>query len=499
MSTADPHLGTPLRRRVGITADPSEDELAQHWSLSPADLREVSLCRGADHQRRYALQLCMLRVHGRFLDDYRQAPLRIVNHLSRQLDHPPVLFLGPPEREPTEREQAQRIRRYLGLALFDQSAAARLRDWLRQGAAEGCSAADLLTLAEGKLRGWHITLPAPGTLERIVNSAVAQTTAEQFEKLAALLPEGLRQSIDLLLEVPHGDARSSLFRLKDYPRSPSAGVIKGDIVRLRLVKDLLAGGTGLDGLDQRVTRQLGELGGRYDAGDLRRFAPAKRYTLVTCYLIETRKILLDHIVEMNDLFLTGMARRARNAVEKQRKRLRRQARDGMHRVLGAVEALIDADGEQTIAAFRAAIDAPKLAQAAGDCRAFERLERRGELDAMLARYGTLRQYLPSFFGLPFQAAAGSEPLLQAIEILRALDAGARTPLTPDDPCGFVPADWRAYLVQNGKVDRRIWGCKPKPAEFPELRQINGLAVLCTNDPVSQSFQNWLNRSAESWV
>ncbi len=456
MSTADPHLGTPPRRRIGITADPSEDELAQHWSLSPADLREVSLCRGADHQRRYALQLCMLRVHGRFLDDYRQAPLRIVNHLSRQLGHPPVLFLGPPEREPTEREQAQRIRRYLGLALFDQSAAARLRDWLRQGAAEGRSAADLLILAEGKLRGWHITLPAPGTLERIVNSAVAQTTAEQFEKLAALLPEGLRQSIDLLLEVPHGDARSSLFRLKDYPRSPSAGVIKGDIVRLRLVKDLLAGGTGLDDLDPRVTRQLGELGGRYDAGDLRRFAPAKRYTLITCYLIETRKILLDHIVEMNDLFLTGMARRARTAVEKQRKRLRRQARDGMHRVLGAVDALIDADGEQTIAAFRAAIDAPKLAQAAGDCRAFERLERRGELDAMLARYGTLRQYLPSFFGLPFQTAAGSEPLLQAIEILRALDAGARTPLTPDDPCGFVPADWRAYLVQNGKVDRRIW-------------------------------------------
>jgi len=456
MSTADPHLRVPLRRRIGITADPSEDELAQHWSLSPEDLREVSHCRGADHQRRYALQLCMLRVHGRFLDDYRQAPLRIVNHLSRQLGHPPVLFLGPPEREPTEREQAQRIRRYLGLGFFDQSATARLRDWLRQGAAEGRSAAELLTLAEGKLRNWHITLPAPGTLERIVNSVVAQAAAEQFETLAARLPEGLRESIDLLLEVPRGDARSSLFRLKDYPRSPSAGVIKGDIVRLRLVENLLAGGTGLDGLDARIIRQLGELGCRYDAGDLRRFAPAKRYTLVACYLIEARKILLDHIVEMNDLFLTGMARRARNAVEKQRKRLRRQARDGLHCVLGTVDALIDADGDQTIAAFRAAVDAPKLKQAAGDCRAYERLERRGELDAMLARYGTLRQYLPSFFGLPFQAAAGSEPLLQAIEIVRALDAGARTPPTPDDPCGFVPADWRAYLVENGKVDRRIW-------------------------------------------
>jgi hypothetical protein len=144
-----------------------------------------------------------------------------------------------------------------------------------------------------------------------------------------------------------------------------------------------------------------------------------------------------------------MATRARNAVEKQRKRLRRQARDGLHRVLGAVDALMDADGDQTVAAFRAEVDAPMLAQAAVDCRAYEQLEQRGELDAMLSRYSTLRQYLPSFFGLPFQVAAGSEPLLQAIEVARALDAGTRTSLTPDDPCGFVPGEWRPYFVDNG--------------------------------------------------
>jgi hypothetical protein len=48
-----------------------------------------------------------------------------------------------------------------------------------------------------------------------------------------------------------------------------------------------------------------------------------------------------------------------------------------------------------------------------------------------------------------------------------------------------------------------WGCKLKPAEFPEPCQINGLVDFAfrTNDPVSQSqsFQNWLNRSAERWV
>ena len=60
-----------------MSANPSEDELAQHWSLSPEDLAEISQCRGADHKRRYALQLCMLRTRGRFLDDYREASLRV--------------------------------------------------------------------------------------------------------------------------------------------------------------------------------------------------------------------------------------------------------------------------------------------------------------------------------------------------------------------------------------------------------------------------------------
>ena len=74
-------------------------------------------------------------------------------------------------------------------------------------------------------------LPAQGTLERIVNSVVAQATAELFETVAKRLRARLRDSIDLLLEVPRGDARSSLFRLKYYPRAPSAHVIKGAIVR----------------------------------------------------------------------------------------------------------------------------------------------------------------------------------------------------------------------------------------------------------------------------
>jgi hypothetical protein len=44
---------------MAVPADPSEDELARHWSLTPAELAVIAECRGADHQRRFALQLCV--------------------------------------------------------------------------------------------------------------------------------------------------------------------------------------------------------------------------------------------------------------------------------------------------------------------------------------------------------------------------------------------------------------------------------------------------------
>ena len=175
--------------------DPSEDELARHWSLTPADLAVIAECRGPDHRRRFAVQLCMLRAHGRFLDDYRRAPIKIVNHLSRQLGLPPVLFLDRAGREPTERVQAQRIRRYLGLSRFDAAAEANLRAWLREGALEGRSAPELLAGAEDRLRAWKVMLPGASTLEHLVGQVLQprhEGNSEQRAEVEQMFGEAVR-------------------------------------------------------------------------------------------------------------------------------------------------------------------------------------------------------------------------------------------------------------------------------------------------------------------
>ena len=100
MTQASSSAGTPPRRGVALPEDPSEEELARNWTLSEADRSQVLRCRGDDNRRRFAVQLCVLWQYGRFLKDYARVPVRILNHISRQIHLPSALSLTGAERKP---------------------------------------------------------------------------------------------------------------------------------------------------------------------------------------------------------------------------------------------------------------------------------------------------------------------------------------------------------------------------------------------------------------
>ena len=59
MATDDPpDAEAPAQRWRPAEAGQNEDELARRWSLTPADLAMAAKCRGGDHRRRFAIQLC---------------------------------------------------------------------------------------------------------------------------------------------------------------------------------------------------------------------------------------------------------------------------------------------------------------------------------------------------------------------------------------------------------------------------------------------------------
>jgi hypothetical protein len=101
-------------------------------------------------------------------------PVRIANHIGRQLGMPPSLFIDEPARSATASEQAQRIREYLGCRPFDAAAQRQLKLWLADAVARGGNPEELLALTVTTLRAWKVEIPGRSTLERHISNALAR-------------------------------------------------------------------------------------------------------------------------------------------------------------------------------------------------------------------------------------------------------------------------------------------------------------------------------------
>src|SRR5215831_4439427 len=461
MMTSD-EISHVLRRHtpsVLLPEDPSQEELAQYWTLSTRDRAEVMRCRSDPTRCRFAVQLCTLRTYGRFLPEATPAPVAITNYLARQLELPLVLFGEAPGRLATETEHLQRIRTYLGWRPFDEEARTRLISWLNQRATDDLLPSMLVARAEDILRAWQIVAPARSTLEELVASVTARVQGDVYTRITTGLTPALLQAMDELLQVPLGPHRSILFQLKEYPAEASYAVILCYIERYHFLRDVGVGDIDLGGISPSMIRYLADQAKRYDVHTLRRFPTPKRYGLTACFLVEIHKTILDHIVALHDQLLTKKMREASNAFEQRYRQVRRQSRRGLAKLIRTGETLLDPERspETTLADLLQELDEASLREAVATCAERQYLEERGGIDALRARYPGLRRYLPAFFALPFQREPSSDAIVKGLEIVQQLDQGMLNTLPPYTPTAFVLGRYHAALYQaDGTVDRRTW-------------------------------------------
>jgi hypothetical protein len=128
----------------------------------------------------------VLRRHGRFLEEYDDPPVRIVNHLAAQLHLPPVLLLAPP-RPATESEYRDRLRRYLSLRDLDQTGRDLLAAWVSERMADGEAPDAIASQAEEVMRSWCYVLPRATVFSRMISSFCARAEGDVFERIAVQL------------------------------------------------------------------------------------------------------------------------------------------------------------------------------------------------------------------------------------------------------------------------------------------------------------------------
>ena len=198
---------------------------------------------------------------------------------------------------------------------------------------------------------------------------------------------------------------------------------------------------------------------RYNATDIKRFTDHKRYAMMICFLLETRKVLLDHLVLMHDQYVMEMCRETRNAHEKKHRDLRKRQKRAIDVMLDTADFFLDWPDDQLLSKqdIWRQVEEVKLRSSRKDLQEFKRLEERGYGDLLLNRYPSLRKYFADFIHLPFAAKPGNEHLTQAIDIVRKLDAGDLKRLPSTAPIDFVPKELRRALRdQDGHLNRNAW-------------------------------------------
>lgn len=466
----DPHTTTNLinmsenffsnqkNQSISLPQNFSDERMARDWTLSEEDIREVGKYR-KDYRAFIALQLCSLRLYGYFLSDVNALSQKIVNYINGQLGLPPSLTIAVPEREVTFHKHRKRILNYLGFQRFGEKAQKNLGSWLDKQVLQGVLPTELCRRAEAYLLSERIMLPGSSVLERLVINICATSHEKAFKKLYQLLSPDLRRSIDELLSAQEGEQRSYFHKLKEYPPSGTISSLKNYLDRYQVLEDTGIGDIEETPVDSTFLNYLFRLTKQYSAKDLKRFKEHKRYAMMICFMLESKKVLLDHLVKMHDQYLIDTCRHSKNTYEKKHREFRKRQKKAIDTVLDAVSVFMDWPENEPLKKemIWKKIGRGKLQESVDSLHAYKRLEERGYGDILLARYPSLRKYFSDFIHLPFAIEPGNEILLEAIEIIRKLDSGMMKSIPKNAPTSFVPRELiRTLKDKDGKINRNAW-------------------------------------------
>ena len=436
----------------------SDEEMVRDWTLTQTDRQEVR--KYHKHSRlSVAVQLCFVRLYGRFFNQIHEMSPQIVDYLARQLDLPTSPVVQVPNRKATYTQHRQNILKYLGFQKFDDTVQEQLVAWLKRQAQQNLLPQELFQKTEFYLLDQRILLPGPSVLEKLIIHVCSCIHQDLFQSVFQQLSPELRKSIDQFLTVPEGKQRSFFYYLKEYPPTATVSSIQLYLKRYQTLID-----TGIDRFEATVLTPafLGycfQQAKCYKTKDLKRFSEPKRYTLMICFLLETRKTLLDHLVSMHDQCLMDMHRQVKNLHEKKHRALRKRQKKAVDVILGTTHFLLGWLEDKPLykEELWQRVDERKLRSSLEDLHAFKRLEERGFGDSLVARYPSLRKYFAQFLHLPFASKQDCDGLIQAIEITRELDTGKLKRLPQTAPTRFIPQELQRCLKnREGNLNRNAW-------------------------------------------
>ncbi len=426
------------------------EELFRFFTLAPADVAFIDPGRGRGPADRLglAVALCTLPWLGFVPDDLASAPRAAVVRLAGQLQVDPDVIRSYGRRAKTRTDHLRLVTRYLRWRPAGELELKELDEFLLARAMEHDSPTLLFRLACEYLISARVIRPGPVTVVKRVAHAREKARQETFDRLAHEFTGKRRAGLDGLLAVDPAIGVTRLRWLGTGPVEASPAAVKAEIAKLEFLREMDAHTLDLSVLPAERRRFLATMGRRLTAQALQRREPERRYPILLTLLAQSATEVLDEVVQ---LFDQAISARESKAAHQMRDALAERGKAGEDR-----QALLDA--VLAIVADPAIPDEEVGGLIRGEAIGWERLRAaqssalpplprdHGHLAALDGSYGYLRQFSPQVLdAVRFAGGTAAAEMLEAVEILRELNATGARKVPGNAPTGFVPARWRGYL------------------------------------------------------
>jgi TnpA family transposase len=219
----------------------------------------------------------------------------------------------------------------------------------------------------------------------------------------------------------------------------------------------------LSWLNANYQRALFHYVRKCSADRLREAGRDRRLAALVCFLRQSYRDAVDQAVDMFDKLLTRTHTRAEHELDDQM----RGQRQTIKAALAALRSLgaIILDDSVAAAALRprlfAAVPRDALEAQVAGLDEWVTGKKSDVFHGLVRRFSHLRQFSPVLLrALEFlpDAGDGGVPCLEALRVLKEMNADLKRKLPDDAPTDFIPKRLLPLVVTDGKADRKAWEC-----------------------------------------
>src|SRR5271166_2007672 len=371
---------------------------------------------------------------------------------------------GYGEREQTRTDHLRLVLQYAGWRVPRSLEVKELDEFLLARAMEHDLPSLLFRLACEHLRASQVVRPGVVTLSERVAAARAKAERETYDRLAHLLTDTRCSELDGLLVTDAEIGMAQLRWLNTGPVEASAAAVKTEVAKLLFLRGLDAHTLDLSVLPAERRRFLASVGRRSSMAKLARREPHRRYPIVLTVLAQSEVDVLDEVVQLFDQAVSARESRAKHKLADHLAERAKRSEDKLAIAEQVLPVLADpavAD-EQVGGLLRERIGMGRLRAALAEPATSLLPRDHGHLAQLASSYGYLRQFTSQVLeAITFASGPAAAELLEAVAVLRSLNATGARSAPAEAPNGFVPARWRGYLddalaAGDATAYRRYW-------------------------------------------